>query len=64
MKMIFPDQQHWFKILSQLTVIPTSIVQQFVEHYEKREKLVELEACITHLHIMCLDIHQGPQFIT
>lgn len=42
----------------QLTVIPTQIVQEFVTHYEKRQKLEALEACITHLSVMCLDIHQ------
>jgi len=42
----------------QLSVIPTSIIQQLVEHYEKRGKLHELEACITHISVMCLDIHQ------
>jgi len=42
----------------QLPVIPTIIIQRFVEHYEKREKFGALEACITHLSVMCLDIHQ------
>ena len=45
----------------QLVTVPTGIVQRFVEHYEKREKLVELEACITHLSIACLDLHQTMQ---
>jgi hypothetical protein len=39
-------------------MIPTQIVQEFVTHYEKREKFEALEACITHLSVMCLDIHQ------
>ena len=34
------------------------IMFRFVDHYEKREKFQELEACITHLSVMCLDIHQ------
>jgi hypothetical protein len=55
----------------QLTMIPTQIVQEFVTHYEKRKKFEALEACITHLSVMCLDIHQvitdnkiieGPSF--
>ena len=42
----------------QLTNIPTNIVQQFVSHYHARNKLEPLEACLTHLSVMCLDIHQ------
>eukprot|EP00092_Neocalanus_flemingeri_P016376 GFUD01017725.1.p1 GENE.GFUD01017725.1~~GFUD01017725.1.p1 ORF type:complete len:1407 (-),score=439.03 GFUD01017725.1:187-4407(-) len=42
----------------QLTTIPTNIVQQFVSHYHARNKLEGLEACLTHLSVMCLDIHQ------
>jgi len=47
-----------YLLSDQLPVIPTQIVQRFVDHYEKREKFEPLEACITHLSIICLDIHQ------
>ena len=43
----------------QLTQLPTSIVQQFVAHYEARNKLEGLEACLTHFHVTCIDIHQA-----
>ena len=43
----------------QLTQVPTTIVQQFVSHYEARSKLEGLEACLTHFSIECLDIHQA-----
>jgi len=42
----------------QLNTIPTNIVQQFVSHYHARNKLEGLEACLTHLSVACLDIHQ------
>jgi len=42
----------------QLTNIPTNIVQQFVSHFHARSKLEGLEACLTHLSVECLDIHQ------
>ena len=43
----------------QVTRLPTSIVQQFVSHYEARDKLEALEACLTHFAVDCLDIHQA-----
>ena len=43
----------------QLVRLPTSVVQQFVTHYEARGKLEGLEACLTHLAVDCLDIHQA-----
>ena len=43
----------------QLTRLPTSIVQQFVTHYGARNKFEGLEACLTHLAVDCLDIHQA-----
>lgn len=42
----------------QLVEIPPAIVQEFVSHYHKRGKLEGLEACVTHLCVTCLDIHQ------
>ena len=43
----------------QLPRLPTPIVQQFVAHYEARAKLEGLEACLTHIAVDCLDIHQA-----
>ncbi len=34
------------------------IFQEFVKHYEAVDKLQALEACITHLNVTSLDIHQ------
>ena len=47
-----------FILSDQITRLPTSIVQQLVSHYEARDKLRGLEACLTHLAVDCLDIHQ------
>ena len=43
----------------QMTRLPTAIVQQLLTHYQARDKLAGLEACITHLEVDCLDIHQA-----
>ena len=43
----------------QITRLPTAIVQQLLTHYQARDKLAGLEACITHLEVDCLDIHQA-----
>ena len=42
----------------QLRNLPVNISQEFVEHYERTECFMALEACITHLNVVCLDIHQ------
>ncbi|XP_071103447.1 vacuolar protein sorting-associated protein 8 homolog [Haliotis cracherodii] len=41
-----------------LTSIPPSVMKDFVGHYETREMLDNVEACIVHLDITSLDIHQ------
>ena len=43
----------------QVTRVPPAIVQQYVAHYEAREKFEGLEATLTHLAVDCLDIHQA-----
>ena len=48
-----------FILSDQLTRIPTDIVQQYVAHYEARQKYEGLEASLTHLAVDCLDIHQA-----
>ena len=47
-----------FILSDQLTRLPTNMVQQLVTHYQARDKLPGLEACLTHLAVDCLDIHQ------
>eukprot|EP00095_Tigriopus_kingsejongensis_P008534 maker-scaffold81_size397536-snap-gene-2.19 protein:Tk08534 transcript:maker-scaffold81_size397536-snap-gene-2.19-mRNA-1 annotation:"hypothetical protein LOTGIDRAFT_215952" len=47
-----------FIISDQLKELPVNICQEFVTHYETVKKLQELEACITHLSVTSLDIHQ------
>ncbi|XP_059091837.1 vacuolar protein sorting-associated protein 8 homolog [Tigriopus californicus] len=42
----------------QLKDLPVNVCQEFVSHYEIVKKYQELEACITHLHVSSLDIHQ------
>ena len=47
-----------FILSDQISRLPTDIVQQLVSHYQAREKFPGLEACLTHLAVDCLDIHQ------
>ncbi|XP_059473885.1 vacuolar protein sorting-associated protein 8 homolog [Neocloeon triangulifer] len=37
---------------------PPGLMQRFVLHYESARKLQALEACLTHVEVSCLDIHQ------
>ena len=41
-----------------LTLIPPSVMREFVEHYQLRGMLDGVEASIVHLDIASLDIHQ------
>ena len=41
-----------------LTYVTPVVMKDFVEHYERRGSLAEVEACITHMDISSLDIHQ------
>ncbi|KAJ8320304.1 hypothetical protein KUTeg_001891 [Tegillarca granosa] len=41
-----------------LVSIPPSVMKDFVEHYESRQMLESVEACIVHLEVTSLDIHQ------
>ena len=42
----------------QLRRMPVNISQEFVTHFETVKRFEALEACITHLRIDSLDIHQ------
>lgn len=50
-----------FILNDRLRSISPMIVQQFVEHYQNRRLFLPLEACIIHLDITSLDIHQVHQ---
>ena len=56
-----------FILSDQLSELPPAIGQEFVSHYALRGKLEALEACVTHLSVACIDIHQvnkhGTKFI-
>ncbi|VDI73695.1 vacuolar protein sorting-associated protein 8 [Mytilus galloprovincialis] len=41
-----------------LMSIPPSVMKDFVDHYQSREMLESVEACIVHLEVTSLDIHQ------
>ena len=41
-----------------LTAIPPAVMKDFVDHFEMRGLLDSVEACIVHLDIQSLDIHQ------
>ena len=47
-----------FILSDQLRNVPVSITQEFVKHYEITERYMALEACVTHLNVPSLDIHQ------
>ena len=47
-----------FILSDQLFELPPAIGQEFVSHYALRGKLEALEACVTHLSVACIDIHQ------
>ena len=42
----------------QLRNLPVNICQEFVSHYEITERFMALEACVTHLNVISLDINQ------
>ena len=41
-----------------LTAVTPAVMKDFVLHYERRGLLQAVEACITHMDIASLDIHQ------
>jgi len=41
-----------------LPIVPPSIVQQFISHYEDMGQFEVLEQCIIHIDVSCLDLHQ------
>ena len=41
-----------------LTSVTPVVMKDFVEHYESRGSLAAVEACVTHMDIASLDIHQ------
>lgn len=41
-----------------LTYVTPGVMKDFIEHYESRGSLAAVEACITHMDITSLDIHQ------
>ncbi len=47
-----------YLLSDQLRNTPVPVCQEFVRHYEAVGKLVQLEACVTHLNVTSLDIHQ------
>ena len=47
-----------FILSDQLRNLPVSITQEFVNHYETVSRLEALEACLTHINVASLDIHQ------
>lgn len=41
-----------------LTSITPIVMKDFVDHYEQRAALTAIEACIVHMDVASLDIHQ------
>lgn len=46
-----------------LNSIPPTVMKDFVEHYESKGMLENVEACIVHLEVTSLDIHHVSWFI-
>ncbi|KAK6630795.1 hypothetical protein RUM44_002964 [Polyplax serrata] len=61
LRRIFLEAMEPFILNDQLTSIPPAILQHFVNTYENTGKLQALEACIIHLDIGSLDLHQVVQ---
>ncbi|KAG1714892.1 Vacuolar protein sorting-associated protein 8 [Nymphon striatum] len=57
-KKVFLESLEPFILNNKLSNIPPLIAQEFVAHYEACELFLPLEACIIHLDITSLDIHQ------
>lgn len=45
-------------VSDRLTSTTPAVMKNFVDHYAERGLLQEVEACIVHLDIASLDIHQ------
>jgi vacuolar protein sorting-associated protein 8 len=45
-----------------LTSITPIVMKDFVDHYEQRGALTAVEACIIHLDVASIDIHQVTGF--
>ena len=45
-------------LADRLTAITPSVMKDFVDHYADNAMLQQVEACIVHLDIASLDIHQ------
>ena len=58
-KAAFLESLEAFILSDQLRNLPVSITQEFVNHYETVSRLEALEACLTHIGVASLDIHQG-----
>ena len=57
-KAAFLESLESFILSDQLRNLPVSITQEFVNHYETVSRLQALEACLTHISVASLDIHQ------
>ena len=57
-KAAFLESLEAFILSDQLRNMPVSITQEFVNHYETVSRLEALEACLTHINVASLDIHQ------
>ena len=54
----FLESLETYILSDQLRNIPVEITQEFVNHYETVKKYESLEACITHMTLTSLDLHQ------
>ncbi|XP_076030226.1 vacuolar protein sorting 8 [Oratosquilla oratoria] len=56
---IFLESLEPFLLNDQLPDISPSITQYFISHYEATNRLQAVQACIVHLNVTSLDIHQA-----
>lgn len=55
---VFLEQLEPEMLNDRLPVIPPSIMQQLVSHYEESVYFERLEQCLCHVQVTCLDLHQ------
>ncbi|KAG8235780.1 hypothetical protein J437_LFUL016309 [Ladona fulva] len=57
-KSCFLESLEPYFLNDQLPHVPPGIMQQFVSHYERQDLIQALEACLLHVDVASLDVHQ------
>lgn len=57
-KVVFLESLEPHILSDKLTSLSPIVMKEFIEHYQQRNKLKEVESCLLHLDVTNLDIHQ------